>query len=154
MNWVVDDSGRVSILSAHPVFLWASASDSPIKEILDLGFICIQDRSRNLIIALNTLRVRPVTLVGTFYFLAQQNVSCFTIYTNCDTEFAFRLVVFDVNTVYRLLEEMVSCGPAELPWIVNGLENRKGKQHIRYFHPIPAVERTSLSETGYKSNRL
>lgn len=135
MKWIVDDRGRVAALNSHPVSIWASAFDPPIKAILDLGFFCIEDRSRSLIIALNTSRVRRVTLVGTFYFLANQDAKHVVIYSDCDTEFAYYTIVFDIKSIYRVLEEMVGSKPADIPSIVNSLKNETGKRSIRHIRP-------------------
>jgi hypothetical protein len=131
-RWVVDDRGRVAALNSHPVALWASAFDQPIKAILDLGFICIEERSKNLILALTPSRVRRATLVGTFYFLAHQDANRFVIYSDCGTESAHYTIFNDVNIAYELLEEMVTTAPADIPSITNRLERKTEKRSIRY----------------------
>lgn len=148
LKWVVDDRGRVAALNSHPVALWASAFDPPIKAILDLGFICIEDRSRSLIIGLNTPRVKRVTLAGAFYFLAQQDAKPIIIYSDCNTEFAYYTVVFDANAIYRLLEEMVTSQSANIPSIAISLKSKTGKRNIRQIRPRLPVARLSRSTIG------
>jgi hypothetical protein len=130
MKWIVDDCGRVAALNPHPVALWASSFDLPIKAVLDLGFICIEDRSRSLIIALNASKVQPTTLAGTLYFLADHNVKRIIIYSNFNTELAYYTIVFDINGAFRMLEEMISSARNAIPLIVHSLENKIGKRRI------------------------
>jgi hypothetical protein len=132
MRWLVDDSGRVASLNSHPAALWASAFDQPLKAILELGFICIEDRSRILILALHTSKVKRVTLAGTFYYLAHQNAQRIIIYSNCGIEPSYNITISTIDVVYRLLEEAVLSGDSEIPSITNRQENKTRKRGISY----------------------
>src|SRR5689334_17090383 len=112
LRWIVDDRCRVAALDSHPVALWASEFNPPIRAILDLGFICIEERFEKLIFGLHTSRVKNVTLAGTFYFLAHQRAKWLIIYSDCGTDRALITMVENDLNAYMLLEELVASTPS------------------------------------------
>jgi hypothetical protein len=125
----------VATLNSHPVALWASAFDQPIKAILKLGFICIEERRKSLILALHASKVQRATLVGTFYYLAQQN-SCYVIIcSDCGFKSAYYTIARHLDLAYQLLEEMIISASADVPPIVCRMEQQTGRRSIRYLRP-------------------
>ncbi len=124
MKWVVDDSGRVAALESHPVARWASAFDPPLRAILELGFICIEEHSDQLILALHTARIRPAALAGTFYFLAEQRVDRVIIDLDCGTKRARLVRVDHVADVYKLLGQLTASAPTDASSIAMSLEGK------------------------------
>jgi hypothetical protein len=108
MKWLVNDRGHVAALEDHPVALWAIGFDLPEKAILELGFICIDDRSDSLTLALHTSKVQPATLAGTFYFLARHRANRIVICSSYSTERTQITIVSNVAEAYLLLEKQLA----------------------------------------------
>jgi hypothetical protein len=128
MKWVVDDRGRVALLESHYVNSWASEFDPPERAILELGFICIDERSDHLILALHTSKVRPETLVGTFYFLAHRQNDRITIYSGCGTEHTLSLTPTNITDAYAILEDLVVAARPDAAFLQARLESSAAKQ--------------------------
>lgn len=135
MRWIVDDRGRVAALNSHPVALWASAFDQPITAILELGLICIEERPKNLILALHPSKVQRVTLVGTFYYLADHNSGHIIICSDCGLTSAYYTLVRHRDLAYQLLEEMIVSASTDMPLIACRLKMQTERRSIRYARP-------------------
>ena len=102
-----------------------------MKAILDLGFVCIENRARSLILGLKTSIIRRATVAGVFYFIAQRNAKRIIIYSDCAVDFAHCIVLYNINDAYELLEEMAASATTKIRSMTDDLAINK-KNRIRY----------------------
>jgi hypothetical protein len=131
-QWLIDDFGRMAALHSHPATLWSMGFDGTIKEILELGFVYIEDRAKSLFLKLIASRVQAATLAGTFYFIALRRPKRIIILSDDSTESEHYTIVYDINDVYGVLEKMATSLHAESFSIADRLENNTGNGRIRY----------------------